>query len=399
MNYEALYPLHDAVGKADIEEVRRLIAKGYEVDKKTEYDDTPLLNAIIQDNIEIVEILLEAKADPNFCASVAQILPLGWAAWKGKFEIVQCLLRYGADPSLQSGALAYTPFMGAAENGHVLVVNILLPYIEPDHKQEFIEFAFWAAISKGYHEVIDVILPHIEDPNILNENEQTALHQLVLQSLSYSEDRHYFESIRSLLNHPMINPYSKNAASETAFEYGINHFIEHPSDETMYLNLKRLIRILILHDIQLDKSKLYRADEREKDRCSIVNMNLQTTHHFIQAFQERYKLPHLKIAKAILNFGHSHYQKMMLFHLCSVDPKETQNNSYIDSFTIAENHQTTLIKLKTILLDLISGKGSSINLPVEIRIMIVERMMNMFHPMTNRQSFDAYLSLSKALND
>jgi hypothetical protein len=78
--------------------------------------------------------LLAAGADPN--ASVPRRLPSGEAAvvqstalrvaaWHGRLEVVQLLLDAGADPSLASSN-GFTPLMAAAMYGHLDVLRLLL---------------------------------------------------------------------------------------------------------------------------------------------------------------------------------------------------------------------------------------------------------------------------------
>lgn len=80
------------------EGVRFLAQAGADVNTKNESDNTPLIDATILGNTEVVCILLLFGADPNI-ASVINDNALHNAICSGNSEIVDALLQAGADPN------------------------------------------------------------------------------------------------------------------------------------------------------------------------------------------------------------------------------------------------------------------------------------------------------------
>lgn len=85
-----------AAKKGDVEVVKKLIADGADVNAKTPYGVTALLNAAGQGHIEVVKILLEHKADPNIKDTFYGQSPLTAAQGKNRNDIVKALLAAGA---------------------------------------------------------------------------------------------------------------------------------------------------------------------------------------------------------------------------------------------------------------------------------------------------------------
>ncbi|MTE13350.1 ankyrin repeat domain-containing protein [Nocardia sp. CT2-14] len=71
---------------------------GVPVNLTNENGDTPLMLAAYYSHPEVVNAILERKADPNFGNEKGQT-PLSAAVFKGSDVIVQALLAAGADPN------------------------------------------------------------------------------------------------------------------------------------------------------------------------------------------------------------------------------------------------------------------------------------------------------------
>jgi len=117
-------PLIEAVKGEEFQNVKELITAGTPVNDANRYGVRPLAIACEKGNLELVEILLENKADPN-AAQVGNETPLMTAARTGKVEIVKRLVAAGARIN-EKEHHEQTALMWAAAEGHTEVVRFLL---------------------------------------------------------------------------------------------------------------------------------------------------------------------------------------------------------------------------------------------------------------------------------
>ena len=95
-----------AARKGDLETIKSLLAKGIDVNTKTNYGATALSYACDRGHIEIVRVLLENGADPNAKDTFYGATPIIWAAQRGHVDVVAVLLEKGAggaDQALMMG--------------------------------------------------------------------------------------------------------------------------------------------------------------------------------------------------------------------------------------------------------------------------------------------------------
>jgi ankyrin repeat protein len=95
-------PLHRAVSRRDVAEMRRLLDEGADIHVVDLCGLTPLHVAIERFDRTAVQLLLERGADPNFRAWSPYPLHKGWtplhmAAIRGDVGIIEMLLTAGAD--------------------------------------------------------------------------------------------------------------------------------------------------------------------------------------------------------------------------------------------------------------------------------------------------------------
>jgi ankyrin repeat protein len=123
-----------ACSRGKIEEARRLIDQGADVNGRDKAGDTPLTTAVRRGKAEIVELLLAKGADPNLKDGLGDP-PLYTAVktWK-KIAIAKSLLDRGADPNL-AGQMGNTPLIEVARWGETNLVTFLLKHgADPNKK-------------------------------------------------------------------------------------------------------------------------------------------------------------------------------------------------------------------------------------------------------------------------
>lgn len=108
-----------AARKSDVAAVKELLAKGADVNAKTQYGATPLSYACDRGNLEIVKLLLEHGANVNVKDTFYKATPLTWASSKGHGEIVRALLVKGAEGKEDA-------LMNGVSSGYVEVVKAVL---------------------------------------------------------------------------------------------------------------------------------------------------------------------------------------------------------------------------------------------------------------------------------
>jgi Ankyrin repeats (3 copies) len=108
-----------AARKSDLAAVKSLLAKGADVNTKTEYGATPLFYACDRGNAEIVKILIEHGADVNITDKFYKATPIIWAVQRDHADVVKLLV----EKAPQSKEMAMNI---AVNQGQVKVARALL---------------------------------------------------------------------------------------------------------------------------------------------------------------------------------------------------------------------------------------------------------------------------------
>src|SRR5262249_39195332 len=85
-----------AAKKGDVAAVKALLAKGVDVNSKSEYGVTALAFAADKGHLEVVKLLIERKADLNSKDTFYKATPLDWALMRDRADIVRVLIQAGA---------------------------------------------------------------------------------------------------------------------------------------------------------------------------------------------------------------------------------------------------------------------------------------------------------------
>jgi ankyrin repeat protein len=121
--------LIEAIKKEDVNEVKKLLEAGADVNVKNDFDFTALMLAVLKENPDIIRLLLDNGADINeivdyiggYCAKT----PLMFAIENEKFESAKILIEEGADVNLGSDRRG-TPLIIASCKGYKETVELLV---------------------------------------------------------------------------------------------------------------------------------------------------------------------------------------------------------------------------------------------------------------------------------
>ena len=120
--------------------VKLLLDHGAEVDHATADDKTALMMAVLRNDVQMAQVLLDGNATPNWFyydsdwsesddSDDEGTFPLLVTAERGYLEMTRLLLDYGADPSRASeDGLTDTPIVRSAAHGHLDVLQLLASY-------------------------------------------------------------------------------------------------------------------------------------------------------------------------------------------------------------------------------------------------------------------------------
>jgi ankyrin repeat protein len=116
--------LLDVAGQNNLSEVERLLSVGADVNAMENNGNTPLLAAVANGNVHVVQVLMEHGADIDVKFN-------GWttvhlAVLQGHLAVVIELRKHGADMEEKETADGFTPLHFAVIKGHLAVVNELL---------------------------------------------------------------------------------------------------------------------------------------------------------------------------------------------------------------------------------------------------------------------------------
>lgn len=186
-NEDGFTLLHLAAQKGDVEEGKRLIQLGadIEITSKTKGGrDTALHLAAQKGHSNFVELLLDSGADVNKASATGSgVTPLHEAAYYGHINIIGLLIARNAtiDAKDRNG---YSPLQYACLNGESEVTKLLLkenadPYLQNNSG----ETALFYVACYGNLEVISILTNAVDNKekyiNTRNYNNQTALHFIV----------------------------------------------------------------------------------------------------------------------------------------------------------------------------------------------------------------------------
>lgn len=173
--------LHEATKYRHTDIVESLLQKAADVNAMDNHGETPLHAAVFQGLSpgavqDMVQLLLDNRADPNVPTKRNNKLLLHYAAAAGNVDMVDRLLRHGADPKHVWDTV--TPLHMAASRGCTRVVELLLVALaSPDVADGYGDTPLHAAAvsATGLH-TARLLLMMRADPNKPNNMGVTPLH-------------------------------------------------------------------------------------------------------------------------------------------------------------------------------------------------------------------------------
>lgn len=167
-----LPPLFRAVDRGEVDEVRRLIAAGADIDRRVKSRGTALIRAASRGDEAMVAVLLDAGADPNRIEASGerpeglQRTALTAAAISGSRAIVERLLAAGAEvEAAQEGD--GSALMEAAYHRHRELVELLLAAgADPNRRLEGDGTPLIAAVRGGSEAIVRRLLAAGADPAV-----------------------------------------------------------------------------------------------------------------------------------------------------------------------------------------------------------------------------------------
>jgi len=182
--------IENAVRNRDLAAVQQHLANGNSPDMVSEQSGESILaTAAFQGDIEIVQLLIDAGADPNFLGTTAW--PLDLAAGQGYSAIVETLLFADADiDSLDEDS--GTALMSAAAGGYIGIVETLLEAgADPRRKDCYGKRSIAFAAEKGHVEIVN-LLASLSTPK--DRQQASLMIKLAQQGPPSQEIKNFFQA-------------------------------------------------------------------------------------------------------------------------------------------------------------------------------------------------------------
>jgi len=180
-------PLPDACFRGELHNARRLIAQGHHVDTPDEFGWAPLHRAVESGNLEVLQLLLDNKADCDL-KTPAESTAFHIAALHGYTDMAAALIAADEEPNINDENVnGSTPIMAAAFNASPAMIEMLLKQNADVSECDEdgwnpLHFLAWSAGKPGSAECASLLLEkncdvmqktscrHAEDDSMLNRD-------------------------------------------------------------------------------------------------------------------------------------------------------------------------------------------------------------------------------------
>jgi ankyrin repeat protein len=160
-----------AIQRGSATEVAALIKRGLDPDIVDQEGNTLLMLAVRDDKVDILDVLLAARANPN-ARNAHGDTALRIAALRGSLPMVERLVKAKAQVNMRG----WTPLIYAAFNGHTEVAAYLLDHGAAIDARADNGFTALIAAARSGHEAMTVLLlKRGANPNVRDDKGETAM--------------------------------------------------------------------------------------------------------------------------------------------------------------------------------------------------------------------------------
>ncbi|KAJ0104189.1 hypothetical protein J7T55_001676 [Diaporthe amygdali] len=141
--------LCEASSRGDIDTVTSLISSGANINGRNDEGKTPLVQAIENQQPNVVTKLLQLGASKDVSDSAKKLPPLFWAASAGDIPMAKLLLQYGCSPN-HKNIYGWAYFLDIVDKGDLGMVKLLLDHgAEVNATDQYGRVAFQHAYSRN----------------------------------------------------------------------------------------------------------------------------------------------------------------------------------------------------------------------------------------------------------
>lgn len=211
--------LQQAVANNQIDEVKKYLAEGAEINTVDRDGQTLLTRAAARGHIEVARLLLQHGADVNG-NSAGYRSPIVLAIAQRRFELVDLLLEHNPDLSVTDGR--YSPLILTIQrDGFELAEKLLTKGADPNFVAKTGETALQTAVDKEQLELVRLLLAKDADPNLPAELNPTNADK---RPLATAVRKRNTEMIRLLASHGATAGFPRSSS-------GLHDVISNADDE------------------------------------------------------------------------------------------------------------------------------------------------------------------------
>lgn len=289
-------PLMILLPTGNPEIIKLILDSGADVNERTIFDATPLIQATMLGHIQIVKLLLQYSVDIDAQDRFGKTA-LIWAVERGDLDSIKELLSKKVNLNIKNKD-DLTALMLAALKGYDKIVELLIEHgANPNIESKYWGSAFVLAISKSYAKICKLMLPYITDINKEYHDGSTAL----IEAIKVRS-----EEIVKVLLKAGVNPNKKNKFGETPLILAIRDALNGGKYN------KEIVKLLLKHDADIETQNhrgtalINAIVTNNKDLVNILlkaGANVNTVSPRTTALSEAMLWDNIEIAKILLENG------------------------------------------------------------------------------------------------